>query len=249
LEFARLLAADGVNLVLVGRNKAALQEAADKLQTEHRVFVRCEARDLSEPRAAARLWTDVTSGGISIDILINNAGIGLYGEIEQQDADALEAMVQLNVVTLTSLTRLAVPLMKARKWGRILNVGSIVGFQPAGPRWAAYYASKAYVVSFSKGVARELEGSEVSVTLLSPGLTDSAFEERSGASRTRLYKILPKMTAAAVARAGYEGMKRQKSVVIPGLVTKILSFAGEMPPRRIGVEVNHLLLQRASRRT
>jgi short-subunit dehydrogenase len=242
-ELAQLLAADGVNLVLVGRNRASLQALADKLQAEHRVSARCEPRDLSEPLAAARLWTDLTEAGIAIDILVNNAGVGMYGALEQQDAGALERMVQLDVVTLTSLTRLALPGMKARSWGRILNLGSIVGYQPAGPRMAAYYASKAYVMSFSKGVARELAGTGVSVTVLSPGLTESAFEERSGAGRTLLYRLLPKMTAAAVARAGYEGLMRQKTVVIPGLLTKILSFAGEFPPRRIGVEVNRLLLQ------
>jgi short-subunit dehydrogenase len=136
--------------------------------------------------------------------------------------------------------------MLARRWGRILNVGSVVGYQPAGPRMAGYYASKAYVVSFSKGLARELSGTGVSVTALSPGLTESSFEDRSGAGRTFLYKLMPKMTAAAVARAGYEGMKRHSTVVIPGLLTKILAFAGELPPRRIAVEVNRLLLREAS---
>jgi short-subunit dehydrogenase len=242
-EFARLLAADGANLILVSRNRSSLQELAAGLQTEHGVAVRCEVRDLSEAQAAARLWADLNRAGVAVDILINNAGVGVYGEVEKQDPEALERMMQLNVVALTSLTRLALPGMKARNWGRILNVGSVVGYQPAGPRMAAYYASKAYVVSFSKGLARELDGSGVSVTVLSPGVTESAFSERSGASRTLLYRLLPKMSAAAVARAGYDGLKRQATAVIPGFLTKILAFAGELPPRRIGVEVNRLLLQ------
>ena len=245
LELANLLAADGCNLVLVGRNRARLEELASKLQADHHITARCEPRDLSDPHAATALWTDLASTGITVDILVNNAGSGIYGNVENEDPDALERMLQLNVITLTSLTRLALPEMQARGWGRILNVGSVVGYQPAGPRMAAYYASKAYVLSFSKGLARELKGTGVSVTALCPGPTKSSFEERSGADRTILYKYVPKMTAAAVARAGYQGMQRQSTVVIPGLLSKIVAFAGELPPRRIAVEVNRLLLQEA----
>src|SRR5262249_42126854 len=105
---------------------------------------------------------------------------------------------------------------------------------------------KTYVLSFSKGLARELAGSGVSVTVLCPGLTESSFEERSGASRAVMYRVLPQMSAAAVARAGYEGMKRRSTVVIPGFVNKLLAFAGELPPRRIAVEVNRLLLRQST---
>jgi short-subunit dehydrogenase len=203
LELAHLLAADGCNLTLVGRNRARLEELAGKLQAEHHISAQCEARDLSEPQAATRMWTDLATTGNTIDILVNNAGAGVYGNVEDEDPETLERMLQLNVVTLTLLTRLALPGMQARGWGRILNVGSVVGYQPAGPRMAAYYASKAYVLSFSKGLARELKGTGVSVTALCPGPTVSSFEERSGADRTVLYKFMPKMTAAAVARAGY----------------------------------------------
>jgi short-subunit dehydrogenase len=245
LELARLFAADRTNLVLVGRNRTALQDIAHKLQTTHPISVRYEARDLSEPGSARRLWSDLADAGILIDVLVNNAGSGIYGNLEDADADALERMLQVNVVALTSLTRLALPGMKARGWGRILNVGSVVGYQPAGPRMAGYFASKAYVLSFSKALARELAGTGVSVTALCPGLTDSSFEARSGAGRTFLYKLLPKMSASAVAHAGYAGLKRGAAVVLPGALTKLLAFAGEFPPRRIAVEVNRLLLLEA----
>src|SRR5262245_64804024 len=115
-------------------------------------------------------------------------------------------MMHLNVAALTTLTRLALPGMRQRRWGRILNVASMVSYQPGGPRMAAYYATKAYVLSFSKGLARELGGSGVSVTALCPGLTKSSFEERSGAQGTWLYKLLPQMSAEAVAKAGYSDM-------------------------------------------
>ena len=243
LELARLLAADGVDLVLVARSQTRLEQLAQTLRGKHGISVLCKPTDLAEPQAPFHLWDDLAAAGLVFDILVNNAGSGLYGRLELLDAAALQNMLQLNVVALTTLTRLALPGMQSRGWGRILNVGSVVGYQPAGPRMAAYYASKAYVISFSKGLARELSGSAVSVTCLSPGVTQSSFEERSGAGGTPLYRLVPKMTAAAVARAGYAGMKRRSTVVIPGLLTKLLSFAGELPPRRIALEVNRLLLR------
>jgi short-subunit dehydrogenase len=242
-ELARLLAADGVDLVLVGRDRLRLDELAAALQSEHTISVRVEARDLAQPHAAEHLWGDLNHAAVAIDILVNNAGSGIYGALDQQDAGALEKMLQVNVVALTSLTRLALPGMRERRWGRILNVGSIVGYQPGGPRMAAYYASKSYVVSFSKGLARELTGSGITVTALSPGLTESSFEERAGAGEARVFRLMPKMTAAAVARAGYEGMKRGSTSVIPGLWAKIIAFAGELPPRRIALEINRWLLE------
>ena len=246
LELARLLAADGHDLVLVGRDSNALEKVAGEMRAGYGGCVRVEARDLSEPGAPARLWADLAAARVGIDILVNNAGSGLYGKVEDQDPEALERMLQLNIVALVSLTRLALPGMHQRGWGRILNVGSIVGYQPAGPGMAGYYASKAFIVSFTKALASELAGTGVSATALSPGLTESSFEERSGAAGTNLYKYVPKMTAAAVARAGYDGLMRQARVVIPGFVSKLLAFAGELPPRAIALAVNRLLLRRAS---
>lgn len=242
LELTRLLAADGYDLVIVGRDAERLERVkADLLSQHHRISVRGVSRDLSEPRAAVQLWADLTAAGIAIDVLVNNAGTGLYGLLAEQDPDELDRMLQLNVAALTVLTRLVLPEMRRRKWGRILNVASIVAYQPGGPRMAAYYATKAYVLSFSKGLARELDGSGVSVTVLSPGPTETSFDDQAGANVNVLYKRLPKMTAAAVARAGYDGMNRQSTAVIPGLMTKVLALAGEIPPRRIALEVNYLL--------
>ena len=246
LELARLLAADEFDLVLVGRDSAALERLAGEFREWGRVAVRVEARDLSERGAPAQLWADLTAAGVRVDILVNNAGSGLYGKVEELDPEALERMIQLNIVALVSLTRLALPGMRERGWGRILNVGSIVGYQPAGPRMAGYYASKAFVASFTKALASELAGTGVSATLLSPGPTESSFEERSGASGTNLYKYVPKMTAASVARAGYEGLMRGALSVIPGLVSKLLAFAGELPPRAAALAVNRFLLRRVS---
>jgi short-subunit dehydrogenase len=183
----------------------------------------------------------LTAAGIAIDVLVNNAGVGLYGPVAEQNPEHLERMLQLNVAALTTLTRLALPGMLQRRWGRILNVASMVAYQPGAPRMAAYYATKAYVLSFSKGLARELDGSGVSVTALAPGPTDTSFDDQAGSNVNVFYKRLPKMTAAAVARAGYRGMQRRSMVVIPGVMSKILALAGEFPPRRIALEVNRVL--------
>jgi len=241
LELTRLLAADGHDVVIVGRKRDRLERVEADLRARHQIAVRCEPRDLAHSRGPFELWEDLTKAGITIDVLVNNAGVGLYGPLDEQEADDLDRMLQLNMGALTTLTRLVLPGMRQRRWGRILNVGSIVGYQPGAPRMAAYYATKAYVLSFSKGLACELEGTGVSVTALSPGPTETSFDDTAGANVDVPYKRLPKMTAAAVARAGYEGMKRQSMVVIPGLLTKTLALAGELPPRRIALEVNRLL--------
>jgi short-subunit dehydrogenase len=244
LELARILAANGHDLVIVGRNRELLETVGADLRSAHHVSVRCDARDLARPHAASELWADLTAASVIVDVLVNNAGVGLYGALDMQDSSQLERMVELNVVALTMLTRLALPGMRERRWGRVLNVASVVGYQPGAPWMAAYYATKSYVLSFSKGLARELDGSGVSVTALCPGPTVSSFDDTAGADVNVLYQRLPRMTAADVARAGYDGMTRQSLVVIPGVVTKMLALAGEFPPRRIALEVNRWLWKR-----
>ena len=248
LELTRLLAADSCDLVIVGRDRTRLEAVKAELRSQYSVTVRCESRDLSAESAGLQLWADITTAGTNVDVLINNAGVALYGPLVEQDPTTLDRMLQLNMVTLTQLTRLALPGMLRRHWGRILNVSSVAAYQPGAPWMATYYATKAYVLSFSKGLALELSGSGVSVTALCPGPTDTSFDDRAGAGSDVLYKRLPKMTAAAVARAGYAGMKRQSMSVLPGLMTKALAIGGEFPPRRVALEVNNFLWKLPSRR-
>ncbi|WP_035357127.1 SDR family NAD(P)-dependent oxidoreductase, partial [Edaphobacter aggregans] len=151
LELACVLAANGHPLVLVARSLEKLKAVAVQLQTEYRVPVSACAKDLSRPDAPKTLWSELLEANTTIDILINNAGVGAYGEFHSMSLEALERMQVLNMVALTSLTRLVLPEMLARKHGKILNVASVVGYQPGGPRMAVYYATKAYVLSFSKG--------------------------------------------------------------------------------------------------
>jgi short-subunit dehydrogenase len=245
LELARLFAANGHALVIVARDAERLKTVAARLESEGHVRVTWYAKDLAKTDAADDLWAELSKDNVTVDMLVNNAGVGVYGDLQHESLDALKRMQMINVVALTTLTRLALPGMLARKRGRILNVASIAGYQPGGPRMAVYYATKAYVLSFSKGLRRELDGSGVSVTALSPGPTTTSFEEHSGAHETRLYRMLPQMTASAVAIAAYRGMMRGRRVVIPGVTSKLFAFAGEFPPRGIALAVNQFLLKRA----
>ncbi|HMF93456.1 MAG TPA: SDR family oxidoreductase [Vicinamibacterales bacterium] len=247
LELTRLLAADQHDLVIVGRDRNRLQRVGADLVARFPIAVRCETCNLGEPRTAFELWNGLAAAGVSIDVLINNAGVGMYGKVEEQDPFALDRMVQLNTAALTTLTRLVLPGMQQRHWGRILNVASVVAYQPGGPRMAVYYATKAYVLSFSRGLARELRGTGVSVTVLAPGPTETAFDDGAGANVDVPYKRVAKMSAAAVAKAGYNGMQQEAREVVPGLMTKVLALAGELAPRPIGLEVNRLIWEPSSK--
>jgi uncharacterized protein len=243
LELARILASEGHELVLAARSVERLEDVARELRERGHASVSTHARDLSEPGAADALFRELTDDGISVDVLVNNAGAGLHGAFVTQDPDAIDRRVALNVSALTTLTRLVLPGMLARRSGRILNVASVVAYQPGGPYEAVYYATKTYVLSFSRGLDRELAGSGVTVTVLCPGPTHTAFEASAGATGTALYEWVPTIPAAAVARAGYLGMMRGKKTVIPGLAAKLIAFAGQLPPRWLALELNRLLLK------
>jgi len=244
LALARELAGHGHSLVLVARDRIKLTATAEELRGKYGVAAHVVAKDLSEPGAAEDLWSIAAGAVRTVDILVNNAGVGAYGQFAEQPLDVVTRMQMTNVLALTTLTRLVLPGMLERNRGRILNVASVVGYQPGGPRMAVYYATKSYVLSFSRGLARELAGSGVSVTALSPGVTSSSFEDRSGARDTRLYRLVPQASAETVARAGYRAMMRGNRVAIPGLMTKLLSIAGELPPRSVALAVNNWLLRR-----
>jgi uncharacterized protein len=164
-------------------------------------------------------------------VLVNNAGYASYGLFAQTEAEAQLRMIQLNVSALTALTRAWLPGMLARGWGRVLNVASTAAFQP-GPLMAVYYATKAYVLSFSEALADETRGSGVSVTCLCPGPTQTGFQARAQMEESRLVKGKRIMDSRAVARAGYAGLMAGRSVVIPGLKNKVLAQSVRLLPRR-----------------
>jgi short-subunit dehydrogenase len=227
LELARLLARDGHDIALVARGAAKLGEVADELSEAYRVTATPLPVDLSHPGAAAELMAALD--GREIDVLVNNAGFGAVGRFAETELAAQIAMLQLNVVTLTELTGRLLPGMLARRRGRILNVASTAGFQP-GPGMAVYYASKAYVLSFSEALAVEVGGRGVSVTALAPGVTETGFQQRAGASEILLTR-LGGMSAADVAAAGYRGMLAGRALVVPGLVNKLGVQAVRVGPR------------------
>ena len=242
-ECARILAAKGYALILVARRADKLRQLASELETAQGVSVTVIGHDLSQPHAADGLWETITQGSHRIDILVNNAGIGLAGEFTGIDALATEAMIELNVTSLTMLCRRALPDMLKRRQGRILNVASLTGYQPGGPGMAVYYASKSYVLSFTRGLARELRGSGVTATALCPGTTRTEFEEVSGAGNLRMFRWLPMSEARAVAEAGIQGMLAGRVSVVPGVFNKLLALGGELPPRQIAIAINRMLLR------
>src|SRR5437868_3559837 len=200
-ELAKLFARDHHNLVLAARNADKLAQLATELRTQG-VTVKTVPLDLSTPLAPKFLFDQLQTEGVAVDILINNAGFGAFGEFAQMSHAEIFGQIQLNIIALTELTRLLLPPMLAQHSGRIMNVASTAGFQP-GPLMAVYYATKAYVISFSEALANELHGSGVTVTCLCPGATDTEFQARAGTEQTRLMRP---MDAASVARDGYRAL-------------------------------------------
>jgi short-subunit dehydrogenase len=229
-ELARALAEDGHDLVLVSRNGPKLETLARDLESACRVGVRVLARDLSEPAAPGSIVDGLARAGVAVDVLVNNAGFGVYGPFSETPGDKELAMIQVNVASVTDLTKRFLPGMLERRRGKILNVASTAAFQP-GPLMAVYYATKAYVLSFSEALANELEGSGVTVTTLCPGPTITDFQKKAGLERTRLFASPLVKDPRAVARAGIDGMKRGHRIVIPGLGNKLLTQSVRVSPR------------------
>lgn len=229
LELTRLFAADGYRLVLVARNRAALQQLGEQLQAQHGIEVRISPKDLAHPASPAELYQELQEAGIAVDVLVNNAGFGGSGPFLQTNWQHEAEMIQVNIVALTHLTKLFLPQIVARR-GKVMNVGSVAAFLP-GPYTAIYYASKAFVLHFSEALAEELSDAGVTVTCLSPGPVETGFQKRAhtgGSSRANapLY-----MDVQEVARAGYKGMMAGKRIVIPGWKNRLLTEALRLAPR------------------
>ncbi len=246
LEFARLFAADGYDLIVSARRAERLQQLADELGRSHGATVHIIQMDLARPYAGEALWQAIRDVTPDIEVLVNNAGVSDAGELASEEPEVIERMIHLNISTLTSLTRHALPGMIERKRGKILNVSSAVGFQPGGPGMAVYYATKSYVLSFSRGIRRELRGTGVSVTALCPGATRTGFEETAKLQRTRMFHWMMPMEASAVARAGYQGMHRGSGVVVPGMLNKLVAVSPGLGPAVIALEINRFLLSKRS---
>jgi uncharacterized protein len=231
LEFARLLARDKQDLILTARNAKKLQTLAKELTQKEGVKVTVIPSDLSRPGSAQELFQKVQKKKLNIDVLVNNAGVGVGGDFFKNDWTAESAMLQLNMISLTELTKLFLKGMVERQKGKILNIASTAAFQ-AGPGMALYYASKAYVVSFSEGIYEELKGTGVSVTAFCPGPTKTEFDKRAGMGSAALFKTPLVKEAPEVAAMGYRAMMAGKPLAFAGLANWFLSFTTRFAPRQ-----------------
>jgi len=242
-ELALLFARDGFDCILVARSRDKLDELAARLESEFRVTTLVVARDLSKPSAVDEVYEEVSAASMNVDVLVNNAGFPVYGRFIDTDLQTELDMLQVNVAALTALTKLFVRGMVGRRNGRILNLASTAAFVP-GPLMAVYYASKAYVLSFSQALANELKGTGVTVTALAPGPTRTGFQERGSLEDARLVRGQI-ADAASVALAGYRGLMAGKSVVIPGWGNKLLPVVVRLSPRTVITRVSRRLLEQA----
>jgi uncharacterized protein len=236
-EMAKLFARDHHNLVLVARSGEKLTQFAGDLQRQFDIVAKPVALDLSAASAPQSLFDELQREGIAVDILVNNAGYGKHGEFAQITLEENLGQIQLNVTALTALAKLFLGPMLERRSGRILNVASTAGFQP-GPLMAVYYATKSYVILFSEALANELHGSGVTVTCLCPGATDTQFQHRADNATSRVFKQLRPMDAKTVARTGYRGLMKGKTLVIPGVLNWLTAESSRFAPRKMVTTVS-----------
>lgn len=239
-ELCKLMAADGYDLVIVDMNKIGMSRVSRELREQFGTRVTTIHKDLSDSLAAREISDELDARGLEIDILVNNAGYGLQGAfVEISLADQLK-MIQVNVSTVVALTGFLLPRMLRRGEGAILNVASIAAFQ-AGPYMAAYFASKAFVLSFTEALAKELETTQIAVTSLCPPPTDTGFAERANAEKSIAFRPGVMMDCQGVAREAWRGLKAKRVVVLPGLGNKLLIMASRFVPRSMPVAVAGLL--------
>jgi short-subunit dehydrogenase len=241
-ELALLFARDGFDCILVARSADKLRELAARMEREYRVKTLVIARDLSKPSAVDEIYEETTAAGLAVDVLVNNAGFPVFGLFNATDLQAELEMLEVNVIALTALTKLFLKGMVERRTGRILNLASTAAFLP-GPLMAVYYASKAYVLSFSQALANELRGTGVTVTALAPGPTRTGFQKRGVMEDSRLVQGQI-ADAASVALAGYRGLMAGKTLVIPGFANKLIPWVGRLSPRGMVTRVVRRLQER-----
>ena len=230
LELARLFAKDGYDIVLTARSEDKLKVIKKELEGEYSVSAYVFPCDLAEPDAALRIREFTDASGIIVDVLVNNAGFGDCADFAQGEWQKQYDMVRLNIVALMQLTRVYLPEMKERKSGRILNVASVASFC-AGPGMSVYYASKAFVRSFSEAVAEEVRGEGVTVTALCPGPVRTGFEKAANLEGSRMFTLLHAADARKVALCGYRALMKGRTLVYYGITAKAMSLLVRALPR------------------
>jgi short-subunit dehydrogenase len=230
-ELAKLFARDRHSLVLVARSADKLAQVATELQA-HGVTVKTFALDLIQPPSPWFIFDQLQREGIAVDILINNAGFGSFGDFAQMQEEEIRGQISLNITALTEMTRIFLPPMIARRTGRIMNVASTAGFQP-GPLMAVYYATKAYVISFSEAIANEVRNSGVTVTCFCPGATHTGFAQRAGNDKSRVFQQFGAMGAEKVALDGYRAVMEGRTLAISGLQNWLSAQSVRFAPRKL----------------
>ncbi len=239
-ELALLFASKETSLVIVARNQEKLEKIAKELQNQ--VNVSSYALDLSKMENVEKLYRELKEKNITVDYLINNAGFGITGEFLDMEWEKLRDMFNLNMLTVAFLTRKFATDMKKRNKGRILNVGSTASFQP-GPYMAGYCASKAFVLSLSEAVNFELRNTNVSVSTLCPGVTDSRFHFTAMSRNTKMHRLMPHATSREVAEFGFQLMMKRKPLGIHGMINRIIVFLNRITPRNTVVSLSARVLK------
>ena len=229
LDLAKLFAQGGHDLVLVARNEEALRGVAAECE-KFGVKVHVLAKDLSKVESAQEIFNELSSRGVAVEVLVNNAGFGTHGPFVRTKLEDEVGMIQVNITALIALTRLFLPAMVSRKSGKIMNVASMAGFV-AGPYMSVYYATKAFVLSQSIALSHEVKKHGVIVSVLCPGPTKTDFQKRARIGESKLFKRPRSMTSMDVAKAGYEGLMKGKLIVVPGFSNKVIRVAAKMVPR------------------
>jgi len=242
LEFAQIFASKGDNLVLIARRKDLLDDFEKRMKKKYGIIIHIISKDLSKQNAVHEIYNELSKKNIHVDYLINNAGFGDFGLLAHSDVEKQIQMINVNILALTLLTRLLLPAMIKAKYGRILNVASTAAFQP-GPTMSVYFASKAYVLSFSEAIAHEVKDSGITVTALCPGATKTEFKEVADLGKSRLFKGNNIASARDVAIFGYKRMMKGHTVVIHGFVNNILAQSIRFAPRKLVVAVARLKLK------
>ena len=236
-EFAKIYAKKGYNLVITARRKNNLDRIKQELESfDTLICVDIIVLDLSKQNSAKELYEVVKQRGILIDTLINNAGFGVYGNFIETDIEKEIDMIELNIKSLVVLTKLFLKDMVSRNNGTIINVASTAAFQP-GPLMSVYYASKSFVLSFTEAIRNEVRDTNVNISVLCPGPTDTEFEKSASLEESSLFTKLKVMKPEKVAIIGYKGVNRNKSVIIPGILNNILITFNKIIPRALVINI------------
>lgn len=245
LEFAKIHASLGGDLILIARREDLLESLKNSLEKEYNINIHLIVKDLSVLGAAEEIYDEVQKKDLIVDYLINNAGFGGYGYFDVQPLEECKRMIDVNVTALVSLTRLFLNQMIERNEGKILNVASMAGFI-SGSHHAIYYATKAFVISFSEAIAEELLNTDVTLTVLCPGATQTDFFNVAGMKSLNTLKM-SSLSAKEVALVGYNSMLKGKVVAIPGTINKAFLFFLRFLPRAIVRKISQFVLGKKSR--